>query len=100
MASPITQLSAPGLSEEQLQAEKAWLQKFNQASDSLDWTRWEKWWDSGRYNSRILYSAQVAYYVIRIDAFLQFGNQRVEGKKAIANFFQEQLGFLDLMHHR
>ncbi|KAB5590023.1 hypothetical protein CTheo_6548 [Ceratobasidium theobromae] len=79
MVSSITQISAPGLSEEQLQWERAWLQEFNTTSDSLDWLKWEKYWDN--------------------NAFLQFGNHRVEGKEDIAKYFHEQLGVLEFMQH-
>ncbi|KAF8604426.1 hypothetical protein BDV93DRAFT_522541 [Ceratobasidium sp. AG-I] len=75
-----TQISAPGLTEEQLQAELAWLKEFNQASDSLDWNRWQEFWAD--------------------DSFLLFGNTpKIEGKSAITQYFKEQLGYLDLMQH-
>ncbi|CAE6490208.1 unnamed protein product [Rhizoctonia solani] len=74
------QISAPGLTEDQIKAEIAWLNEFMQAGDSLDWSRWEKGWEE--------------------DAFLQYGNSpRLQGKAAIANYFKEQLGMLEYMHH-
>ena len=81
MASPsATQISAPGLSAEQLLSEQAWLNEFNQAADSLNWLKWEKFWSD--------------------DAFLQFGNEpKFIGKSSIADYFSGQLGVLELMHH-
>ncbi|CAE6431979.1 unnamed protein product [Rhizoctonia solani] len=80
MTSPTTQISAPGLTEDQLQAERAWVDEFNQAGDSLDWSKWETWWAP--------------------DAFLQFANEpRIEGRDAISKFFEPQFAVLELMHH-
>lgn len=47
------EMSAPSLTEEQQRAEEAWLDEFNQAADSLDWAKWEKFWDSGNYNPTV-----------------------------------------------
>ncbi|KAF8687554.1 hypothetical protein RHS03_09968, partial [Rhizoctonia solani] len=80
MTSSITQLSAPGLTSEEIQAERAWIDQFAQDSDALDWSRWDKWWAD--------------------DAFFQFGNTpRIEGKKAIQKYMEPQYSVLEFMHH-
>ncbi|KAH7333602.1 hypothetical protein B0J17DRAFT_676038 [Rhizoctonia solani] len=80
MTLPATQISAPGLTHDELETEKTWLKHLNQDADSLDWGRWGKWWAD--------------------DAFLKFGNApRVEGKDEIAKYFGPQLSVLELMHH-
>ncbi|CAE6535246.1 unnamed protein product [Rhizoctonia solani] len=80
MAFPTAQVSAPGLTQDQVEVEMTWLKHFNQDGDSLDWSRWEKWWAS--------------------DAFLQFGNApRIEGKEAINKYLEPQINILELMHH-
>ncbi|KAG8713861.1 hypothetical protein FRC11_010708 [Ceratobasidium sp. 423] len=80
MTSPTTQISAPGLTQDQIQSELAWIDQFNQAGDSLDWSKWEKWWAP--------------------DAFMQFANEpRIEGREAISKYLEPQLAVLELMHH-
>ncbi|CAE6383660.1 unnamed protein product [Rhizoctonia solani] len=80
MALTTVQVSASGLTENQLEAEQTWLKHFNQDGDSLNWSRWEKWWAK--------------------DAFLQFGNApRIDGKEAIIKYLEPQINILELMHH-
>ncbi|CAE7140886.1 unnamed protein product [Rhizoctonia solani] len=80
MTFPTAQISAPGLTQDQLETEQSWLKHFNQDGDSLDWSKWEKWWAG--------------------DAFLQFGNApRIDGKEAIVKHLEPQLNALELMHH-
>ncbi|CAE7111089.1 unnamed protein product [Rhizoctonia solani] len=80
MTLPTAQISAPGLTEEQIQVERAWLAGFVQAVDTLDWSKWEGWW------------AQ--------DGFIQFGNSpRVQGKEAIAVFHKQAFGAFEYLHH-
>ncbi|KEP49462.1 SnoaL-like domain protein, partial [Rhizoctonia solani 123E] len=72
--------SAPGLTDDQIRAEETWLDEWIQAADSMDWSKWEKFWDS--------------------DAFLQFcDTPKLEGKDAIARHWQEKFGFLDQFKH-
>ncbi|CAE6424123.1 unnamed protein product [Rhizoctonia solani] len=74
------QTSAPGLTEEQLQNEWAWLVGFVRVAEQLDWTVWEGWWTQ--------------------DAFMQFGNiPRLEGKDAIAGSHGKLYGALESTHH-
>ncbi|CCO29561.1 hypothetical protein BN14_03577 [Rhizoctonia solani AG-1 IB] len=76
----VVQVSAPGLTQDQIQAERIWLDRFMQDTDSLDWSRWGKWWAD--------------------DAFIQFGNTpKIEGKESIQKYMEPQLGILELMYH-
>ncbi|KAJ1300721.1 hypothetical protein OPQ81_002365 [Rhizoctonia solani] len=80
MAFPTAQVSAPGLTQGQLQDEQTWIKNFMQNGDSLDWSKWEKWWAT--------------------DAFLQFGNTpRIQGREAISHYLKPQLEVLEFMHH-
>ncbi|CAE6398429.1 unnamed protein product [Rhizoctonia solani] len=80
MVSPNIQVSAPGLAQDQIQAEQAWLKEFLQDADSLNWSIWGKWWAD--------------------DAFLQFGNTpRMEGKESIQKYMEPQFSVLEFVHH-
>ncbi|KAB5590021.1 hypothetical protein CTheo_6546 [Ceratobasidium theobromae] len=80
MSRPVPQVSAPGLSDGEMLKELRWLEEFIGAADSLDWSKWEKYWDD--------------------NAFLQFCNcSKIEGKEAIAHHWQEKLGVLEQMEH-
>ncbi|KAG8706382.1 hypothetical protein FRC08_001107 [Ceratobasidium sp. 394] len=79
MSQSSPEVYAPSLADPQIQAEKEWLDRFNQASDSLDWSRWEKFWDD--------------------NAVLQFNNVRIEGKAEIGKHFEGQFKLLKLMKH-
>ncbi|CAE6395433.1 hypothetical protein ACGC1H_002068 [Rhizoctonia solani] len=80
MTLPTAQISAPGLTEEQVQVERAWLEGYAQAAESLDWTKWEVWWTN--------------------DGFLQFGNlPRVQGKDAIASFHAQMFAPFESLRH-
>lgn len=100
MAPSTIQISAPGLTEEQLRNEQAWLDEFNQAADSLDWSRWERFWGDGKPYLKGFFELPRAETGRTRDAFLQFGNTpKIIGKSAITSYFEGQLGALDLMHH-
>lgn len=43
------QVSAPGLSDGEMLKELRWLEEFIGAADSLDWSKWEKYWDDSKY---------------------------------------------------
>ncbi|ELU42424.1 hypothetical protein AG1IA_03555 [Rhizoctonia solani AG-1 IA] len=47
MSSSNALISAPGLTEDQIQTERAWLEGYGKDVDSLDWSKWEKYWDQG-----------------------------------------------------
>ncbi|CUA69005.1 hypothetical protein RSOLAG22IIIB_08257 [Rhizoctonia solani] len=77
---PTSQISAPGLTEQQVLDERAWLDGYAKALDSLDWAKWEGRWTE--------------------DAFLQFGNlPRIQGKEAIATFHEQMFGAFEYLHH-
>ncbi|CAE6385969.1 unnamed protein product [Rhizoctonia solani] len=85
MILPTAQISAPGLAEEQILVERAWLEGFSQAAESLDWTKWEEWWTNDVSHS---------------DGFLQFGNlPRVQGKDAIASFHAQMFAPFESLQH-
>ncbi|KAJ1300722.1 hypothetical protein OPQ81_002366 [Rhizoctonia solani] len=72
--------SITDLTDEQVRAEENWLDEWTQAADSMDWSKWERFWSD--------------------DAFLQFcGTPRLEGKDAIAHHWQEKFGFFDQFKH-
>ncbi|CAE6450146.1 unnamed protein product [Rhizoctonia solani] len=80
MTLPAAQVSAPGLTEDQIQAELTWLEGFAHGSESLDWTKWEGFWAK--------------------DAFLQFGNlPRIQGKEAIASSHGLMFGAFEYLSH-
>ncbi|CAE6468459.1 unnamed protein product [Rhizoctonia solani] len=82
MLSPTVQISASGLTHDQLQAEQAWLEGYAKDVDSLDWSKWGERWDK--------------------DAFLQVGNlPKFQGKDAIGNFYKEAfINISDYVHHQ
>ncbi|CAE6468454.1 unnamed protein product [Rhizoctonia solani] len=81
MASPTAQTPVTSITQDQLQAEKAWIEGYYKDLDGLDWSKWEKYWDK--------------------DAFLQVGNlSRVHGRGAIENFYKDGLiNIFESVHH-
>ncbi|KAG8762398.1 hypothetical protein FRC12_009055 [Ceratobasidium sp. 428] len=60
-----------GLTADQLQAEQKWLKEFNEAGDQLNWEVWQKFWKD--------------------DAFSTWSHIRLEGKPAMADYFEHHL---------
>ncbi|CAE6468456.1 unnamed protein product [Rhizoctonia solani] len=80
MSPSAVQISYDGLTEDQVQAEQAWLEGYAKDTDSLNWFRWGGRWDK--------------------DAFFQYGNlPRCYGKEAIGQFYEQFTQTLESMHH-
>ncbi|KAG8713862.1 hypothetical protein FRC11_010709 [Ceratobasidium sp. 423] len=89
--------SAPGLTDDQIRTEENWLDEWVQAADSMDWSRWEKFWDCGRCNWDITVKEDS---LAELDAFLQFcDTPKLEGKDAIARHWQEKFSVLEQFEH-
>ncbi|QRV95415.1 hypothetical protein RhiJN_23433 [Ceratobasidium sp. AG-Ba] len=79
MAQPTREVYAPGLTDKQVSAEVDWMERFIEAADSLDWAKWQNFWDDS--------------------AVLCLNNTKIEGKAEIEKHFQQQLGPIGYMKH-